>query len=94
VSEEERYMDAHDIIQDTYRIDFVSDHLKALHQAIEEGSPCFGYHMWTFTDCWSWLNAYKNRYGYYRLDLTNGYARTPKEISFWMADVIAHNGFD
>ncbi len=94
VSEEERYMDAHGIIQDTYRIDFVSDHLKALHQAIEEGSPCFGYHMWTFTDCWSWLNAYKNRYGYYRLDLTNGYARTPKEISFWMADVIAHNGFD
>ena len=46
-------------INDTYRIEFVTDHLKELQRAIEAGAPCFGYHMWTFIDCWSWLNAYK-----------------------------------
>ncbi|WP_430611035.1 glycoside hydrolase family 1 protein [Enterococcus sp. DIV0876] len=94
VSEETHYMDPQGIVQDTYRIEFVADHLKALHLAIEEGSPCFGYHMWTFTDCWSWLNAYKNRYGYYRIDLDKDYARTPKASRFWMADVIKQNGFE
>ena len=59
VSEEERFMDATGQVNDTYRITFVEDHLRQLHRAIEDGSPCFGYHMWTFMDCWSWLNAYK-----------------------------------
>ncbi|MFR1798197.1 glycoside hydrolase family 1 protein [Enterococcus casseliflavus] len=94
VSEEERFMDATGQVNDTYRIAFVEDHLRQLHRAIEEGSPCFGYHMWTFMDCWSWLNAYKNRYGFYRVDLKNNFERYPKASSFWLAEVAAKNAID
>ena len=57
------------VIQDDYRIDFVKDHLRELHRAIQDGANCKGYLIWTFIDCWSWLNGYKNRYGLVELDL-------------------------
>lgn len=57
------------VIQDDYRIDFIKDHLIELHKAISHGSNCKGYMLWTFIDCWSWLNGYKNRYGLVSLDL-------------------------
>lgn len=56
-------------IQDDYRITFIEDHLIQLHKALGEGANCKGYLLWTFIDCWSWLNAYKNRYGLVALDL-------------------------
>lgn len=46
-------------IQDDYRITFIEDHLIQLHKALGEGANCKGYLLWTFIDCWSWLNAYK-----------------------------------
>lgn len=94
VSQEECFEDADGIIQDDYRITFIQDHLEELHRAISEGANCFGYHLWTFSDCWSWLNAFKNRYGFYRVDLANDYKRTPKKSSFWMSEVIERNGFE
>ncbi|HEL0422409.1 TPA: glycoside hydrolase family 1 protein [Streptococcus equi subsp. zooepidemicus] len=63
VSGEDRYRDESGQIQDDYRIQFLKEHLTYLHKGIQAGSNCFGYHVWTPIDCWSWLNAYKNRYG-------------------------------
>ncbi|MGX7031058.1 glycoside hydrolase family 1 protein [Vagococcus zengguangii] len=91
VSEEERFFDENGQVQDDYRIEFVTNHLTKLHQAIEDGSNCFGYHMWTFLDCWSWLNAYKNRYGYYRVDLDDAFKRTAKKSSHWMKELSETN---
>ena len=68
VENEARFRDAQGMIQDRYRIDFHTEHLTALHKAIEQGSNCFGYHAWTALDCWSWNNAYKNRYGFISVD--------------------------
>lgn len=79
-------------VQDDYRIDFLKEHLFWLHKAIEEGSNCLGYHMWTFIDNWSWINAYKNRYGFYRLDLETG-EKTLKKSGKWFREVIDNNGF-
>lgn len=81
------------IVQDDYRIEFLKEHLIWLHRAMEEGSNCLGYHMWTFVDCWSWINAYKNRYGFYRLDLETG-EKTVKKSGLWFKDVITQQGFD
>jgi len=92
VSGELEFADQNGIIQDDYRIEFIKNHLNELHKGIEEGSNCFGYHLWTFVDCWSWLNGYKNRYGYYSVDLKTQ-KRTPKKSSFFMKDVIGNNGF-
>ena len=68
VEGEEAFIGADGRVEDDYRIDFIREHLKWLHRALAEGSQCKGYHLWTFIDCWSWLNAYKNRYGLVRLD--------------------------
>ncbi|WED24605.1 glycoside hydrolase family 1 protein [Vibrio sp. JC009] len=80
-------------IQDDYRIDFIRDHLSWLHKGIEEGANCIGYHLWTFIDNWSWSNAYKNRYGFYRLDLDTQ-QRSVKKSGEWFAKVSHDNGFD
>lgn len=78
--------------QDQYRIDFVKEHLKWLHKGIKEGANCFGYHMWTFIDCWSWTNAYKNRYGFIALDLETQ-KRTIKKSGRWFKTLSKNNGF-
>lgn len=57
------------IIEDDYRTDFIKEHLFHLSKAISEGSNCFGYHLWTFIDCFSWKNSFKNRYGLVSLNL-------------------------
>ncbi|GAM76924.1 beta-glucosidase [Vibrio ishigakensis] len=80
-------------IQDDYRIDFIRGHLEWVHRGIQEGSNCFGYHLWTFIDNWSWSNAYKNRYGFYRLDLETQ-QRSVKKSGEWFATVSKENGFN
>lgn len=62
-------------------------------KGISEGCHCLGYHMWTFIDNWSWLNGYKNRYGFVQLDLTTQ-TRTVKKSGEWFAATAEHNGFD
>ncbi|MFP7309774.1 family 1 glycosylhydrolase, partial [Enterococcus faecalis] len=81
------------VIEDDYRIEFVQDHLKWVHQAIQEGSNVQGYHMWTCMDNWSWLNAYKNRYGFIAVDLDDDAKRTIKKSGRWFKEMTANNGF-
>lgn len=92
VEAEERFKGADGVIQDDYRIEFYEEHLAWLHKAIEEGSNCFGYHTWTAFDCWSWNNAYKNRYGFISIDLATQ-KRTIKKSGHWYKRVSDENGF-
>lgn len=59
------------IIDDDYRISFISEHLEYLLLAIKNQANCFGYHIWSPIDNWSWINGYKNRYGLIELNLNN-----------------------
>lgn len=93
VADEERFMDDHGQIQDDYRIEFMTEHLEQLHRAIQDGSSCFGYHTWTFNDCWSWLNGYRNRYGFYCVDLDHEAKRTMKKSGRWYRELSENNGF-
>lgn len=93
VADESRFKNEQGMIDDDYRIDFIKEHLEQLHRAMEAGSNCFGYHMWTFVDCWSWLNGYKNRYGFYSVDLDNHYKRTVKKSGLWFKQMTDKNGF-
>ena len=81
------------VIQDDYRIDFVKDHLRELHRSIQEGANCIGYLIWTFIDCWSWLNGYKNRYGLVELDLATQERRL-KKSGHWFRELSRQNGFE
>lgn len=92
VEDEERFINDEGIIDDAYRIEFIQDHLAWLHRGIKEGANCKGYHMWTFIDCWSWANTYKNRYGLISLDLESQ-KRTIKKSGYWFKQLTQHNGF-
>lgn len=94
VEGEERFINEEGQIEDDYRIEFVQNHLKYVHQAIQEGANCKGYHMWTCMDNWSWLNAYKNRYGFISVDLVNDGKRTIKKSGHWFKQVADQNGFE
>ena len=85
-------INADGVIEDDYRIDFYKEHLEYLHKGIEEGSNCFGYHTWTPIDCWSWANAYKNRYGFIAVDLATQ-IKTIKKSGRWIKEVAKNNGF-
>lgn len=91
VENEERFKE-NGQIQDDYRIEFYKDHLAWLHKGMEEGSNCIGYHVWTFIDCWSWLNAYKNRYGLVELDLETQ-KRSIKKSGEWFKSLGENKGW-
>ncbi|MFA6075681.1 MAG: glycoside hydrolase family 1 protein [Negativicutes bacterium] len=81
-------------IVDNERIDFIKDHLKYVHKAIADGAPVFGYHLWTFLDCWSWCNGYRNVYGLVQVDHENKLKRTIKNSGYWFFELEKNNGFD
>lgn len=93
VEGEEQFITPSGRVEDEYRIEFIREHLKWLHRALQEGCNCKGYHLWTFIDCWSWLNAYKNRYGLVRLNIADQ-SRVIKKSGYWFADVARQNGFN
>ncbi|MDG3088541.1 glycoside hydrolase family 1 protein [Vibrio hannami] len=78
--------DGNGVIDDSFRTDLMKEHLVQLHKAIEEGANCFGVHQWTFIDNWSWINSFKRRYGFFRLDLETG-NRIPKKHGLWFKDL-------
>ena len=79
-------------IVDDARIEFVREHLKVIHRAIQDGANVRGYYMWALMDNFSWINGYKKRYGFLYID-RHTLARTRKKSSFWFADLAAANGF-
>ncbi|MCK0470147.1 glycoside hydrolase family 1 protein [Alkalihalobacillus sp. APA_J-10(15)] len=93
VENEERFLNEEGVIEDNYRIEFIKGHLKWVNQALTEGCNVKGYHLWTFMDNWSWLNAYKNRYGFVSVNLEKQSERTVKKSGWWFKRVIKENGF-
>lgn len=92
VEGEEKFIGKDGVVADDYRIEFIQEHLEWLHKGIGEGSNCFGYHLWTPIDCWSWMNAYKNRYGFIALDLATQ-KKNVKKSGWWFRQVVQDNGF-
>lgn len=91
---EERFMDESGMVQDDYRIEFIAEHLGWLLKAVEEGSACEGYLLWAFTDNVSPMNAFKNRYGFVRIELDEERTRKPKKSAGWFKQVIATHELD
>ena len=88
IEEDRSERDEDGCIQDvSYRVPFVRDHLRWIARAIDEGAKCRGYHYWGAIDCWSWNNAFKNRYGFVEVDLAHDYARVPKQSADWISRV-------
>ena len=78
-------------MNDPSRIEFVTEHLYAIHRAIQEGADVRGYYMWSLMDNFSWINGYKKRYGFLYVD-RDTMERTPKRSAFWFREVARRNG--
>lgn len=88
IEEHNATRDADGCIEDaSYRVPFVRDHLRWVARAIDEGAKCRGYHYWGVIDCWSWNNAYKNRYGFVEVNLQDNYSRHLKQSADWLRRV-------
>ena len=85
---EELFMDEQGIVQDDYRIEFISKHLEQLLRAVDAGANCEGYMLWAFTDCVSPMNAFKNRYGLVRIELNEQRSRSLKKSATWYRSLI------
>lgn len=90
VEKEEQFLNELGQVQDDYRIEFYQDHLQWLHKAISEGANCIGYHVWSPFDNWSPVNAFKNRYGFYRYD-QNDNSLNIKKSGEWFSNVCRNN---
>ena len=83
VENEAQFRNRDGVIEDSYRIDFISEHLYYTLLEREEGANCHGYMLWAFTDNVSPMNAFKNRYGLIEIDLENNRARRAKKSASW-----------
>ena len=85
-------------IHDTYRIDYLQAHIKAMHDAIHiDGVELWGYTSWGCIDLVSASTGeMSKRYGYIHVDYDDAGKgtgkRTPKQSYYWYKDVIASNG--
>ncbi|MGH1806202.1 glycoside hydrolase family 1 protein [Enterococcus gallinarum] len=83
-------------VHDSYRMNYIREHLLAVKQAIDEGVTVIGYCSWSFTDLLSWLNGYKKRYGFVYIDRDDTNIRTlnryKKDSFYWYQQVITTNG--
>ena len=94
VSREDRYFDAESgQINDDYRIQFIKEHLYYVHKGIEEGSNCFGYHLWTPIDCFSWRNSYRNRYGLISVNI-HTQEKTLKKSAYFFKELADKSSVD
>jgi beta-glucosidase len=78
-------------IRDPERVSYLAAHLKATHEAIEQGVDVRGYFVWSFLDNFEWAYGYAKRFGLVWVDYPSG-TRTPKESFYWYKQVAARNG--
>ncbi|WP_342434438.1 glycoside hydrolase family 1 protein [Paenibacillus sp. FSL H7-0442] len=93
IENEAAFKNEEHIIQDDYRIDFITEHLYYTLQAVEAGSNCTGYMLWAFTDNVSPMNAFKNRYGLVEINLDNDRSRHLKKSGYWYQAAIKERSF-
>jgi beta-glucosidase len=83
--------DANGIVNDQRRIDYLQTHLKAVSNAISQGSPVKGYYQWSLMDNFEWALGYEKRFGIVHVDFDTQ-KRTIKESAKWYSNVIKNNG--
>jgi beta-glucosidase len=78
-------------VQDAKRVSFLEDHIRAAHEAIENGVNLRGYFAWSLFDNFEWAEGYNNRFGIVHVDFKT-MERTPKTSALFLRDVIRNNG--
>lgn len=84
-------------VHDSYRIEYLREHIEAMADAIEDGVELFGYTPWGCIDLISMSTGEMDkRYGFIYVDMDNNgkgsLHRIRKDSFYWYRDVIASNG--
>jgi beta-glucosidase len=82
--------DANRIIHDARRIEYYTQYLRAVGQAITDGADVRGYHAWSLMDNFEWKEGYGQRFGLAYVDFKTR-QRTIKESGKWFAKVVEEN---
>jgi len=77
-------------VDDPARIEFLRDHFRAAHRAIEAGVRLESYHVWSLLDNFEWAEGYHQRWGIVHVDFDTQ-VRTRKASAEWYRSVIAAN---
>ena len=85
-------------VHDSYRIDYLREHLNACAEALEDGVELIGYSPWSFLDLLSSHQGFRKRYGLVYvnredMDLKD-MKRIKKDSFYWYQKVIRTNGED
>ncbi len=78
-------------VHDPGRIDYLDQHVRAVHAAIEAGADVRGYFVWSLLDNFEWAEGYARRFGIVYVDYATQ-RRIPKDSAAWYGGVIRSNG--
>jgi beta-glucosidase len=79
------------LVHDDDRIDYLTGHIGAVHDAITQGVDVRGYYCWSLMDNFEWAWGLSKRFGLVRVDFDTS-ERTWKDSAHWYQQVIARNG--
>lgn len=72
---------------DSFRWDFIVEHLKNIHQAMQEGVNVIGYFYWSLLDNFEWDKGFGPRFGLIDVDYRT-FKRTVRESAQKLAQVV------
>lgn len=79
--------------EDELRTDYIREHVKAMHRAIEDGADVRGYFHWSTLDNFELVEGTSVRFGLVHVDHESPErTRTIKESGKYYADIIKNNG--
>jgi beta-glucosidase len=79
------------VIRDDMRVDYLREHLRAAHRAIEQGVNLQGYFVWSLFDNFEWAFGYRKRFGIVAVDFATQ-RRTPKLSAQFYRETIGSRG--
>jgi beta-glucosidase len=82
-----------DAVHDADRIDYLREHIAAVHTAIDQGVDIRGYYVWSLLDNFEWAWGLSKRFGIVHVDFPSG-TRRAKDSAYWYRDVIRRNGVE
>lgn len=83
-------LDGEGQVKDYNRIEYLRQHIAAVHNAIAAGVDIRGYFLWSYIDNFEWAFGRYSRFGIVYEDFDT-HQRTPKLSAYWYRDVIRGN---
>ncbi len=80
-------------VHDKDRIEYLREHFKMAHKAMEDGVKLKGYFVWSLLDNFEWAHGYSKRFGIVYVDYPTQ-KRILKDSALWYKEVIASSGLE